>query len=417
MSFRVSSVNSGHRTMTDADLGTTIALDRFGNGSTALATDLEPLNLVSNQSCGNVREEPTLTRLSEMLTMLSLTLASFGAIAPTKSAGQEVIQAKAPGDGTSVAPCSEEAAAFSGGSSEFRFQPLGLSMVRSHVVGKIPVVLVHGLWGSPRNWASMLQALEVNPVVRERFQFLTFGYSGGSSITYSAYQLRQELHSLRDQLDADHADLAWDRVIMVGHSLGGVLCKMMVQDSGSKLWDLISQRPFEKLGGPNDARDLLRSELVYKPVEEVQRLIFVATPHRGSHMVCGAIKEIGIRLTPPPARSWQAHAALLACNGADAFTPIFRAGQATSLEQLAWEHPLLLAIDSLPIDARVKRHSIIADQMGLPGQDKGDGLVSYASAHHVGATSELVVPAGHVCLESPEVIGEVARILKEHARP
>ncbi len=88
-----------------------------------------------------------------------------------------------------------------------------------------------------------------------------------------------------------------------------------------------------------------------------------------------------------------------------------------SLDQLAWDNPLLLAIDGLPIESNIKRHSIIAVQGRYPGPGKGDGLVSYASAHHVGATSELIVNAGHVCLDNPEVIGEVARILKEHATP
>ena len=143
---------------------------------------------------------------------------------------------------------------------------LGYRMVRPYVAGKIPVVFVHGLWGSPRNWAGIIGALESDPFLGERYQWLTFGYAGGSSITHSAYQLRREFRSLRDRLDPEHEDAAWDRTILVGHSMGGLLCKMMVQDSGSKLWDLMARRPFEKLAGPADARDLLRWELVYKPV-------------------------------------------------------------------------------------------------------------------------------------------------------
>jgi hypothetical protein len=146
-------------------------------------------------------------------------------------------------------------------------------------------------------------------------------------------------------------------------------------------------------------------------------VIFVTTPHQGSRLVFGAIKDIGSRLVPAPARLQQAHAALLASNDPNLFTAIFRAGLPTSLDQLAWEHPLLRAIDSLAIDPRVKRYSIIADQSGAGGPARGDGFVSYASAHHVGATSELVVPAGHVCLENPEVIAEIGRILKEDVTP
>ena len=179
----------------------------------------------------------------------------------------------------------------------------------------------------------------------------------------------------------------------------------------------MARRPVEKLAGPTDARDLLRRELVYERVSLVRRLIFVATPHRGSRIVCGPVKDIGSRLVAPPERLRQARAALLASNGPDAFTPLFP----------GW-------ISDEPRSARVGQsiapgHRPVADRprcqatfnyrrsRRLPGPGKGDGLVSYASAHHAGATSELIVNAGHVCLDNPEVIGEVARILKEHATP
>jgi hypothetical protein len=88
---------------------------------------------------------------------------------------------------------------------------------------------------------------------------------------------------------------------------------------------------------------------------------------------------------------------------------------ATSIDELAWEHPFLLAIDSLPIERNVKRHSIIAQLRSALRLGGGDGQVPYASAHHPGAISELIVRAGHYCLGDPKVIEEVARILKEHA--
>jgi pimeloyl-ACP methyl ester carboxylesterase len=297
----------------------------------------------------------------------------------------------------------------------FRFKPLGLSSLRPSIVGRIPVVLVHGLWGSPAMWEPMVKALEADPRASGRFQFLTFGYSGGGSIPHAAFLLRRDLRALRDRLDPDKSDPSWDRMILIGHSMGGLLCKMMAQDSGTRLLHLITDRPIEELAGPAGALEQLKGELIFEPLPEVRRVIFIATPHRGSPLDIEPVRAIAARLVRPSDGSQRAHTTLLASNDPVAFHPAFRAGLPTSIDELAWEHPLLMAIDGLPIDPRVERHSIIADRRTPPWTDGGDGLVPYASAHHPGATSELMVSAGHLCLENPEVIGEVARILEGHA--
>jgi pimeloyl-ACP methyl ester carboxylesterase len=296
-----------------------------------------------------------------------------------------------------------------------RFEPLGLSSLRPHVTGRIPVVLVHGLWGGPRLWEPMVKALEADPCIRGRFQFLTFAYSGRGSIPHTAFLLRRELRSRRNRLDPDRSDPSWDRMVLIGHSMGGLLCKMMAQDSGSKLWDLVTDRPIAKLAGPAQALERLKEEMVYKPLPEVRRLIFIATPHRGSPADREWIRAVASHFVHPSDGLRQSYASLLAANGPDAFRPAFRAGLPTSIDQLVWENPLLLAIDALPIEPGIERHSIIANLRRAPGPDWGDGLVPYASAHVPGATSEFVVTAGHICLANPDVIGEVARILKVQA--
>jgi pimeloyl-ACP methyl ester carboxylesterase len=203
-------------------------------------------------------------------------------------------------------------------------------------------------------------------------------------------------------------------MILIGHSMGGLLCKLMAQESGSRLVDLVTTRPIEELTGPAGVLEQLTAEMIYKPLPEVRRVIFIATPHRGSPLDIKPVRFVASRLVRPAVGSQRAHASLLASNDPAALRPAFRAGLPTSIDELAWEHPLLLAIDSLPIEPSVKRHSIIADRSQPPRADGGDGLVPCASAHHPGATSEFLVSAGHLCLENPDVIGEVARILEEH---
>ena len=302
-----------------------------------------------------------------------------------------------------------------GSRSEIRLESHGLRFLHPYSAEKVPVVLVDGLWGSPRHWCRMVKTLEADPFISESYQFLTFDYSTGEPIPYSAYLLRQAIGDLRCRFDPHRSNPAWNRMVLIGHSMGGLLCKMTTQDSGSKLWTLMTGCSFEKLAGPEKARELLHGSLVFKPIPEVQRLIFIATPHRGSPLAWGPIKGIANRLVRLPTPLQQAHSSLLASNAPDTFTTAFTKGLATSIDELAWENPLLLAIDSLPIDPNVKRHSIVADLCSTVRPGGGDGQVPYASAHHPGAVSELIVHAGHYCLEDSKVIQEVARVLKEHS--
>ena len=306
-------------------------------------------------------EEPTLVRGFESLAILALTLATYGGFAPEHCRTgmdefRSFVQVDHPG---CVLKRSYKAC--------YRAEREPLSPART-----LPTAALRPRKSARRIRARALgQPAKLDPDVERSRSRPVRGPTisvpdvrllGGGPITHAAYLLRRELRTLRDRLDPDRSDPAWDRMVLIGHSMGGILCKMMAQRSGSKLWDLTSDRPFEKLAGPTDARELLHGELVYEPVTEVRRVIFIATPHRGSRLVCRAIKEIETCVVPKPEPLQRALARLLACNGPDAFTPTFRAGLPTSLDQLAWEHPLLLAIDSLPIDQVVKRHSIIADQ-------------------------------------------------------
>ena len=163
-----------------------------------------------------------------------------------------------------------------------RYEPTGLSLLRPYARGKVPVVFVHGLWVNPWSWHRMIATLEEDPAIEGRYQFWTFGYSTGDPIPYSAHLLRGDLDEVRRKLDPDRSDPAFDRMVVVGHSMGGLLSKMMASEAGDRLWRVISDRPFGELAGEKDDLDLFRSGLFFGPRPEVRRVVYIATPHRGS---------------------------------------------------------------------------------------------------------------------------------------
>jgi pimeloyl-ACP methyl ester carboxylesterase len=299
----------------------------------------------------------------------------------------------------------------------FRYEPTGLSLLSPYVKGKIPVVFVHGLWLSPPSWHRMIATLEEDAEIKGRYQFWTFGYSTGDPIPYSAHLLRRNLEDMRRKIDPDKADEALDQMVLVGHSMGGLLSKMMAAESGDRLWRVVSDRPLGEIRGEKEDIDLFRSGLFFDAKAEVTRVVYIATPHQGSRFDRGPIERIGTRLVrvPDPLRIAQDRLVLI--NGPTFFRDHFRKALPTSIEELEWGSPMISGLAELSPAPAVKVHSIIAVLGDSPPGDRTDGLVTYDSAHVEGVVSEKVVATGHLCQDHPEVIGEVRRILAEHSKP
>ena len=298
--------------------------------------------------------------------------------------------------------------------ARFRYAPTGLSLPRPYVRGKMPVVFVHGLWARPASWRRMIEALASDPEIDGRFQFWTFGYSTGNPIPYSAYLLRKDLDEARRRLDPDRTDPAFDRMVLVGHSMGGLLCKMIAVDSGLGLWRAVSNRPVGEMTGEVRDIELMRACLIFGAYPGVRRVIYIATPHRGSQVDRGSFRAIGTRLVFLPDALRAAHHRLVAKNPPEFFREPFRRGLPSSIDELEWDSPILTGLSEVAHPGALKVHTIIAVRPDSPPGHRTDGLVSYESAQVAGAASEKLVSAGHLCVDSPEVIREVCRILREH---
>jgi pimeloyl-ACP methyl ester carboxylesterase len=296
----------------------------------------------------------------------------------------------------------------------FRYEPTGLSLLHPYERGKVPVVLVHGLWASPWSWHRMIEALQADPAMKGGYQFWTYGYSTGDPLPYSAHLFRRDLDEVRQKLDHGKSDPAFDRMVVIGHSMGGLLAKMIAVESGDRLWHVVSDRPFAELTGQEDDLKTLRSAFFFGAHPAVRRVVYIATPHRGSRFDEGSIHGLGTRLIRlrDPLRA--THDRLVAHNPPSFFREHFRKGLPTSIDELEWGSPILTGLAELSHPAALNVHSIIAVRPDSPPEHRTDGLVAYESAHIAGVVSEKIVPGGHLCQDHSEVITEVRRILAEH---
>jgi pimeloyl-ACP methyl ester carboxylesterase len=289
----------------------------------------------------------------------------------------------------------------------------GLAMLHPYRRGRIPIVLVHGTASSPARWAEMYNELLNDPELRGRYQAWLFQYSTGQPILYSAMQFRQALRAVIAEVDPDGTDAALRRMVIVGHSQGGLLTKLMAIHSGDRFWKNASPEPFDRLDVPAETRTLLQQAMFFEPFPNVERVVFIATPHRGSFRAVGLALDLVRRFVTLPGN-------LVAQFQALATTPQFAqlgvSRLPTSVDNMSPGHPFIRTLAESPIDPRITAHSIIAVKDAGPLTGQTDGVVGYESAHVDGVASERVVRSDHSTQGHPETIEEMRRILREHVR-
>ena len=290
----------------------------------------------------------------------------------------------------------------------------GLFMMQPYRRGSIPVVLVHGTASSPARWAELFNELEGDPRIRERFQFWFFMYDTGNPIGYSAGRLRAALSAAVKEFDPEGKDPALRRMVVIGHSQGGLLTKFTAIDSGTRFWDLISTKPFDAIEVSPETRALLQQSAFYTPLPFVERVIFVATPHHGAIQASGRLGRITAWLVTLPVSLFGRLAEAAASAGDEKLVETLRR-PATAIDNMNPRNPGLLTLASIPVPPRITAHSIIAVEGDGPKEEGDDGVVTYRSAHIDEAVSELVVRWDHSCQGQPEVIEEIRRILLMHA--
>jgi pimeloyl-ACP methyl ester carboxylesterase len=278
--------------------------------------------------------------------------------------------------------------------------------------GRIPVVFVHGTASGPGRWADMMNSLENDPWLRTRFQYWFFYYDTGNPVTYSADVLRTSLRLIVEQLDPDGTDAALRQMVIIGHSQGGLLTKMMVIDSGTELWNTISSRPLDELVLRDSTREEFRRTLFLKPLPFVRRVIFIATPHRGSYVAGSWVAQWAAGFASLPKGFMDSVGELVTGNaGAVALSA---GGLPRSINHMTPGNPFVQALSSIPVAPGITVNSIVAVKGEGPIEKDDDGVVQYSSAHLNDVESELVIHSGHSVHAHPLAIAEVRRILYRH---
>jgi pimeloyl-ACP methyl ester carboxylesterase len=276
------------------------------------------------------------------------------------------------------------------------------------------VVMLHGLGSSPDVWQPLVAALESDAGLRTYYQLWHVFYPTNVPIPENLRTIRQALLATFAALDPTGTATASQHVTLIGHSMGGVIARLLVVDSGEALWDEFFGRP---IGAEERERfAVLEPYLSLARMPQVDDAIFLAAPHRGAPMARdwrGRTAAFVVRL---PVNTMRTLSSITNAVATD--TPL-RADalrrRRNSITTLSDRDDYLRATAALPVAPGVTYHSIIA-RRDLSGSlaTATDGVVPYTSAHLDGAESELVVESRHGVYDKPEAIAEVRRILTEN---
>jgi pimeloyl-ACP methyl ester carboxylesterase len=290
----------------------------------------------------------------------------------------------------------------------------GIYLIYPYDPNKIPILFIHGLISSPISWQNLTNDLCSDPKILEHYQPWFFLYPSGQPLLESAAQLRADLQKTQKLFDPKGTAITSHHVVVVAHSMGGLLAHSLVSDSGDALWNAFANKPFKSLSLSTDEKNIVLEYFFFRHQPSIDRVIFLAVPHRGSRLAAGIVGSIGnriIRHSRSPAEAVKQLAAEYPGILSPYFARVNVRGGPTSLFSLA-PNPLLNGLAALPI--RVPFHSIIGNRGVDDGPQSSDGIVSYHSSHLEGAESEKIVPAGHTLLSSPATVAEIKRILEKN---
>lgn len=204
-------------------------------------------------------------------------------------------------------------------------------------------------------------------------------------------------------------------IIIIGHSMGGLLSRLMVTDVKDGIWRETFGKPPAETKMIGQSRKLLEESMIFDSRDDIGRAIFIAAPHKGSVLASNWIGQMGARLVKLP--SFIADTRDVFLNVATLDSAGAKLNRApNSIDTLSPNNRFVQAINKYPIDPRVPYHSIMGDRGKGDTPDSSDGVVAYWSSHLEGQLSEKIVPSGHMAHQNEEAFPEVNRILKEHLK-
>lgn len=289
-----------------------------------------------------------------------------------------------------------------------------LYMLEPYNPNKKIIVLVHGLASSPEAWIAVTNDIMGDAILREHYQVWQIFYSTNMPILESRFQIYALLKQAFGSLNPK--DAAAQDAVLIGHSMGGIISRLLVSDAD------ISKQALELMNNRQQTRlrkhPVIGERLKMKPIENFDRAIFLAAPHRGTDYADRWFTLAARKIIKLPATFLTTLADTLTSYDADLkdfvktlTNDVIQNGPS----DLSKKSKFMELTASIPPEKGLVFHSIMGNITKSDDPNViTDGIVPYKSAHLDGAVSEKIFTGGHSIQETPEAVLELRRILRQH---
>lgn len=290
------------------------------------------------------------------------------------------------------------------------FERTGLYPIGIPQPDKIPVIFVHGLISDPNDWRFLHNSLLADPKIRERYQFWAFFYPSSMAVPWSSTLFRRELQRVRNQMNPGGRNPKLSQMVLVGHSMGGLLSRLQISESGENIYRQYFTKPVRQLRIAENDRAMIKDMFYFSPNPDVSEVIFICVPHQGSELATNWVGRIGRLLAKLPLTVIKTTTNILTLN-ADAIAADVSVKPGTSIDSLSPGGKFARTLKQIPMSPRVVKYSIIGNR-GKPGpiEKSSDGVVPYWSSH-IDGVPETIIPSTHSGPECPDCAVKVRELL------
>ncbi len=114
-----------------------------------------------------------------------------------------------------------------------------LYMMQPYDPNRRVLLMIHGLASSPEAWVNVANELMRDDEIRQDFQVWQFYYPTNMPIAMSHDAMRHTLSEVLKHFDPSGKAQASHDMVLVGHSMGGVIARLMISSSGDHLVDTL----------------------------------------------------------------------------------------------------------------------------------------------------------------------------------